>query len=60
MKKIAEYRKKKSLTQRELASLMGVTERSEQRWESGERTPDIHTLRKLAKIFNCKIDDLIE
>jgi len=39
---------------------MGVTERSEQRWESGERTQDIHALKKLDEIFGCKIDDLLE
>jgi len=58
--KIAEYRKKKGLTQKELAAIMKVTERSEQRWESGERTPDIHTLKKLSEIFGCRVDDLLE
>jgi len=57
--KIAEYRQKKGLTQKELAALMKVNERSVQRWESGERTPDIRTLQELAKIFKCKIDDLV-
>jgi len=58
--KIAEYRKKMGFTQKELSNIMGVTERSEQRWESGERTPDIYTLHKLAKILHCKIDDLLD
>ena len=38
---IAENRKKKKLTQSELAEKLGVTDRSISNWENGKNMPDL-------------------
>ena len=53
------YRIKSGLTQSELASKLFVTRQSVSKWEQGINEPDIETVKKLSKIFNCTIDDLI-
>jgi transcriptional regulator with XRE-family HTH domain len=43
-----------------LASIMGTTRGTISRWENGTRSPsDGATLRRLAQILNCTVDDLI-
>jgi putative transcriptional regulator len=55
---IRELRLKNSLTQRQLAVLMDTDPSTVSRWENLKQFPEFITLFKLAKILNCKIDDL--
>ena len=48
---IAEYRKKKGLTQAELADLLNVSDKAVSNWETGKNYPDIETIAKLSDIF---------
>ena len=57
--KIKETRKKRGLTQKQLAELLGVKQQNISDWERGERSPSIKNLKKLAEILNCQIDDLV-
>ena len=50
--RLHECRKNKSLTQRQIASLLEITERSYQRYELGVREPNIQTLVKIADILD--------
>lgn len=56
---LLELRKKNELTQGELAEKLFVTRQAVSRWESGEATPNIETLKSLSKIFNVSINTLL-
>jgi len=63
LKGISVQRKKKKMTQIQLAAAMGVTENTIYRWESDnlahEVDPGIKNLKKMADLFNCTVDELI-
>ena len=46
-------------TQKQMAELIGITPRSYQRYESGERDPNIATLVQIADFFEISLDDLV-
>ncbi len=46
-------------TQKQMAELIGITPRSYQRYEAGEREPNINTLVQMADFFKISLDDLI-
>ena len=54
-----ELRKRENLTQDELAEKLFVTRQAVSRWESGETTPNIETLKLLSKLFNVSINTLL-
>lgn len=56
--RLEELRKKRGMTQHELATLTGVQQNTISQWESGKRNPSIPRLIRLAKIFDCTLDDL--
>lgn len=52
------YRKTKGMTQEELAERSGITARTIQRIESGQVTPQVHTLKVLANCLGVTLEDL--
>ncbi len=56
---IAELRTKEGLTQEELAGMLSVTRQAVSRWEMGETTPNIETLKQLSIMFNVSINTLL-
>ena len=58
-KKIAELRKRKNLTQPELADAMGVSFQAVSNWERGNSMPDISKLSDLAELLGTTVDDLL-
>ena len=58
-KNLKEARKQVMLTQKIVAQQLDVVESCYANWEQGRTQPDIASLRKLSKIFNISIDDLI-
>ena len=58
-KKIIEIRKKSGLTQEEFASKLFVTRQAVSRWENGETTPTIDTLKTITEIFKVDANSLI-
>jgi len=56
---IAFLRKQKGITQEELAQILGVTNQSVSKWESGVCCPDIQLLPEIANYFNVSIDELL-
>ncbi len=56
---IKKMRIKRGLTQGQLAELLGVKQSHVSRWESGVYLPNATTLKKLAEVLNCQIDDLV-
>lgn len=57
--KIAEARKKKNLTQEQLADLLKVTRQSISRWESNQTYPDMDNIVFLAEILDVSCDYLL-
>lgn len=57
--RIKEMRKKKNLTQLELANLLGTSYRGLQNYEIDARTPTCEMLVKLADYFDVSIDYLV-
>lgn len=49
----------KKLLQKEIAEAVGISVRTYQRYETGERTPDTDTLIKLADYFDVSTDYLL-
>lgn len=56
--RLEELRKKRGMTQHELAVLAGVQQNTISQWESGKRNPSVTRLISLAKIFDCTLDEL--
>ena len=44
-------RKKRSLTQKELADALGISDKTYSKWETGENEPDVETLCRLAAFY---------
>ena len=57
--KLQELRKKKGLTQEELAQALYVSRTAVSKWESGRGLPGIESLKAIAKYFSVTIDDLL-
>ena len=58
-KRIAELRKKKDMTQFELADRMGISYQAVSNWERGNSMPDISKLPELAEIFGVTVDEIL-
>lgn len=56
---LASLRRKKQITQEELAAFIGVTKASVSKWETGQSMPDILLLPQLAAYFDVSVDDLL-
>lgn len=55
---IAELRRERKLTQRELAEMMGVSHVTVARWETGTRTPSSLALFALSKALKCAQEEI--
>ena len=56
---IIRLRRKKGITQEELARFIGVTKASVSKWETGMSMPDILLLPVLAAFFDVTVDELL-
>ena len=59
MMRLKEARKAKNMTQKEVASLIGVNQNTYSYWENGKTKIDDKTLKKLSNIFDVSIDYLL-
>ncbi len=57
---VAERRKEAGLTQKQLANLLGLKRSSISKWENGASKPRAETLKKLADLLNCTVDELLK
>lgn len=60
MKRIAELRHEKHITQTALAMKLNITQNMISFYESGKYQPSIDTLIELAKVFDVSVDYLID
>ena len=56
---IREYRKRKNITQEEMANRLGVTAPAVNKWENGNSQPDIKLLATIARLLNITLDTLL-
>ena len=57
---LAELRKEKGLTQKELAEKLFVSDKAVSKWETGGSIPDVALLMPLAKVLNVTVPELLE
>ncbi|WP_312444463.1 helix-turn-helix domain-containing protein [Lacrimispora sp.] len=56
---IREFRKRKNMTQEEMANRLGVTAPAVNKWENGNSQPDIMLLAPIARLLNITLDTLL-
>ena len=56
---LKDIRKRKGLTQQELAVILDVSQATISTWESGEVIPPIKAIIKLSETLNCAIEELL-
>lgn len=57
--KLQELRKRRGLTQEELAEQLYVSRTAVSKWESGRGFPNIESLKAIAKYFSVSLDELL-
>ncbi len=63
MNKLKDYRKKAGLTQADLAAEVGISHRTLQDYEQGQKPLEgarAITVLKMAKVLGCNVEDLID
>lgn len=60
MLRLMYERRKKELTQTQLAEEIGVSRITINKWETGKSTPSVEMLLKLSNFFNVSVDYLLE
>ena len=58
-KLIAECRKRKNLTQLQLADMLHITDRAVSKWETGRALPDSSIMIRLCEILEISVNDLL-
>ena len=56
---IAECRKSKNWTQKQLGEKLGVTDRAVSKWETGRSLPDICLIEDICKLFDLQVSELL-
>ncbi|SDG72213.1 Transcriptional regulator, contains XRE-family HTH domain [Thermoanaerobacter thermohydrosulfuricus] len=59
-KKLQELRKQRGLTQEQVARHLGITQNQLSYYETGAREIDIGTLQRLARLYGCDYNYLLE
>ena len=57
--KIRQQRRLSDKTQEEFSKLIGVSLKTVQRWENGERTPRIGDIQRIAQVLNIPASELL-
>lgn len=56
---LIELRKKKGMSQENVAEKLGLSRQAISRWERAESAPDINNLTELSKLYEISLDDLL-
>lgn len=58
-KTIKELREKRKMTQKELSEMIGVSDKTVSKWETGKGLPDIGIIEELAKALGVSVAELL-
>ena len=56
---LGDLRKEKGLKQREVAELIGVSDKAISRWETGRGIPDVGSLQSLSDFYGVSINEIL-
>lgn len=56
---LRNYRRRNELTQKQLANILYVSDRTVSKWERGAGYPDIDTLKRIARLLDISLDNLL-
>jgi transcriptional regulator with XRE-family HTH domain len=56
---ISSLRKEKGMTQKDLADMLGITDKAVSKWERGVAYPDTATIPAIAEIFEVSVEELL-
>ncbi len=56
---LKQLRNEKGVTQQHLAEMLGVSNRTISRWETGRNMPDFDLLLELAKFYDVGVDEIL-
>ena len=56
---LKNLRKRRNISQEQLAEKVGVSRQSVSKWETSEAYPEMNNILELCKIFKCNISDLV-
>ncbi|MDE6844994.1 MAG: helix-turn-helix domain-containing protein [Lachnospiraceae bacterium] len=59
-KRLRDFRKRRDLTQKEIAMKIGVSEQAISKWEKGDCLPDVYNLKILSLALNVSVDCLLD
>ena len=57
--KLQDLRKQNHMTQEQLAQCLYVTRAAVSKWETGQRLPNLDSLRAIADLFHVTMDELL-
>lgn len=57
--RIAELRKERNMTQKELADSLFVSKSTVSKWENNVAVPDIYMMEKMAEVFQVSVEELL-
>ena len=57
--KLTELRRRRGLSQEQLADFLGVTRQSVSKWESGSVMPELGKLIAMADFFGVTLDEVV-
>ncbi len=58
--KISSLRRGLNSTQDEFGAILSVSRQAVSKWELGQSTPDVETLRKIKRLFGVSFDELLD
>lgn len=58
--RIQEIRKSKGIKQKELAAKLGIAANTLSQYETGNREPDLETIKRIALVLEVTIDELLD
>lgn len=58
-RQLRNYRERNQLTQKQLANILYVSDRTVSKWELGAGYPDIDTLKQIAQLLDFSLDNLM-